>query len=949
MPRDLAETTEDLRVRRDDSTTQARRPFVPPSVALGLSIAGLAAILATGCTSTTTSSSQGFELESPQTNGGVRIDLEDPVELERLRDALDRLVLEGGIGPEGRVVARQESTLPSAFPNGPADLPGEPSAAGAEAGLPDSTMRPMPGGSVELLELPRLSDVELRDLQDRLVLQMQSARGYSIASDALVASLPPAPRGVEVAATLSRPSAERTLVLMIGSRTFLSQPPQMWLAAVSVGADGGLESNADLAMMPPIVEGSVAAMNTTRADLGVLDLEKTVVKLSYVDTEAAMSMLAGMGITTVATPEEMPGDLTFETLPIVLRMPDPSPEARGLVGADLQLGRGEFGVSLTPSVAGRLNDDTVASPTTQMMVMWHPAHPGQLSRVRNLIDEYIDRPARQIFVEGMVLEISDEGLKDLGIEWQLQEGPIDWRFGTLRADGQTDTLDLQTGDLDFWRVFTRDFEWRWSARIRTLLETQKAEVLSRPSVLTLDNRQSTIRVGEDIPVATSTEGTSGNSNRISFSFKYLPTGILLNIRPRVNEEADEVSMLIDTIVSSVVPGSDLVIRDQDGNELASAPTVSTRRVQTYARIRDNTPFIIGGLVSREESTTVNKVPLLGDIPLIGGLFRAERSQREKREVIIVLTPFILPDDSYVPRSLPKDEDLFDAFGQQLFRDSYRIREEDVFDFGFLYANPGLQAYKQRAMAAIRQDVRLAEREPFASFEGTTMPGEPILVSRMIYDVIQRIGVDERVDADRAVFFEAPRPGGYDVRFLGDAMARIAGVDRPGAFFDRFPDRAIVIQWTWDPEADDGDDGATLTTRPVPSISVVDCPDRETWSDLSWQLSQPTADGRERAAIVLADPADMQRLRRAIALKRVVKLNGGPQAMDRASFTVGKVLLMPVFEEDAVHVIDREVARYFGWSQHYHGATIEAMRRAMQQVDAELAPPAPVDGLRSDLP
>ncbi|MFK7960909.1 MAG: type II secretion system protein GspD [Phycisphaerales bacterium] len=916
-------------------------------------IVGLAAIAVQPGCSRQTNTRRGFDLDQPRTSGGVFIDTDTPVALGDLASAIDDLTASAARdgNPAAIRLARAEASLPAAFPNGRADTPAPSGAAQSPGGttpMPTGEVDPasgaaidatrnLPLGTTELVELDRLSDVELSDLIDRLVLEMQSVRGYVIAPKAFEDDLPPVPRGVRVSAALARTGAERTQVLRLGSRSFASQPPQLWLFGATIGASGDYESNEDLSLLVSNVEGLLTSMREQREDLTVFDLEKTLVKLSYVDSAAAMSMLRGMGVETVATPEEVGRDVAFERLPLVLQVPDAAPESRGLVGADLQVGRGEFGVSLTPSVAGRLADDTISSPTTQLMVMWHPAHPGQFSRVRELIDEYIDRPARQIFVEGMVLEISDQGLKDLGIEWQLKEGPISWRFGSPRADGQTDTLDLQTDDLDFWRVFTRDFEWKWSARIRTLIEDSKAEVLSRPSVLTLDNRQSTIRVGEDIPVATSTEGTSGTSNRISFSFKYLPTGILLNIRPRVNEQNTEVSMLIDTIVSSVVPNSDLVIRTQDGDELASAPTISTRRVQTYARIRNNTPFIIGGLVSREDARTVDKVPFLGDLPLIGGLFRAERSRSEKREVIIVLTPFILPDDNYLPRSLPKDEDIFDNFGHQLFRDSYRIREDDVFDLGFLYDHPQLKRYKRIAREYIARDFQLGDQEPFRSFAGSRMPGEHVLVTRMIYEVVKRLDAAADVRAERMIFFESERPGGYEVRFLADAMARVSG---PRTGYDQFwrahPGKAFVIEWTWDADGG-GADGGDIATNAVPRTSIVDCPDRETWTRLSWEMNQPLPDGRQRSAIVLADESDVTRLKRAIALKQTIELNGGREALTLENFSVGKVLLMPGLEEDTIHVLDRDVARFFAWSEHYYGATIDAIREAIQGVDDAIGP------------
>lgn len=945
-------------------------PVLAPALALGAAAGSLLLLVAAGGCRESTTREASLELDEPRTNGGVFLTEDDPVRLAEIAAALDAMRWDGSPSA-GQIVTSPAASLPVAFPEGVADLPqtpefeddapAPPAAADPEADPPpgepsggrrwsSSALSPprVPGppdpplGAVELAELPRLSDVELTDLVDRMALEMQSVRGYVEVADerTLAARLPAVPRGVTGVVTLVRPAAERLKVIRIGQRRFASQPPQLWMLGVSLGQEGPLESNEDLGLLQPLVDGSVASLRVIRDDLSVLDLEKTLVKLSYVDAESAMSTLAGMGITTVADPAQMPQDIVFESLPLVLRMPDANADSRGLVGADLQLGRGEFGVSLTPSVAGLLHDDTISSPTTQLMVLWHPAHPGQFSRVRSLIDEYIDRPAKRIFVEGLVLEISDEGLKDLGIEWQLQEGPINWRFGSPRADGQTDTLDMRTDDLDFWRVFTRDFEWKWSLRIRSLIENKKAEVLSRPSVLTLDNRQSTIRVGEDIPVATSTEGTAGNSNRISFSFKYLPTGILLNIRPRVSEDGDEVSMLIDTIVSAVVPNADLVIRSNEGDELASAPTISTRRVQTYARIRNNTPFIIGGLVSREDTTTVDKVPLLGDLPLIGGLFRAERTQREKREVIIVLTPFVLPDDGELARTQPKDESLFDATDQALFRDSYRLQPEDAMDLEFLYRSPQLARAREQAREAIRRDFTLASREPFRSFEGDRIPGERILVTRMINAMIGRLGVESGVRMDRTVLLEGRRANGYDVRFLPDIMGRLSGSVGYESFFRKYPGRALVIQWAWDPE--DRDD---IESRPVPEVSIVACPDREAWRRLSWELNQPLADGTRRAAVVLAGEEDMQRLRRAIAVRRTVRINGGWDALTLRNVGPGRVLLVPDFDDEAVHVLDREVAEAFAHAAHTEGAVLSAIRESMRRLEQELAPPTRPAGVR----
>jgi len=335
-------------------------------------------------------------------------------------------------------------------------------------------------------------------------------------------------------------------------------------------------------------------------------------------------------------------------------------------------------------------------------------------------------------------------------------------------------------------------------RLRALVQEGKAEILSRPSVLTLDNRQATIRVGEDIPIAKSQEGTSGNANRIAFDFRYIPTGILLNVRPRVDAAGEQISMQIDTTVSAVVPGADLEIRASDGTLLASAPTISSRRVQTYARIGNNTPFIIGGLVSRDHSVTRDKVPFLGDLPLIGSLFRAERSETRKTEVIIVLTPYVLPENERIGRNTPRsDSQFFNSTGNELFRDAYRLREEEVFDLAFLTESRRLRLARDIANAVIRANYRIADVAPFRDFAGNSTPGEGILVTRMIYEVVKNRAIDVNIDDERLIFF-APNMledddgsyAGYRVKFLNSLLSDLGDGEEIESFFTANPGKAL---------------------------------------------------------------------------------------------------------------------------------------------------------------
>lgn len=863
-------------------------------------------------------SDRNIEANKLRTASGVVIEAEDPQQLKRLADALDALTL--GLPPAPSLPA--DNTPLDANDVAPVKL----SPDRALALSPDATLPPK---ATRLLSLPKLSDIEVGELQDRLSLQLGADSGYAPASPAVVDSLPAPPLGIRGTTTLTHKADTGAKVLRFGFKRYESQPPQLWALGVVVDRSGTLAVNPDLETLEPAIKEMITSMQELRKGLTFGDLEAKLIQLSYVDDSIALSMLKGMGLTTLPKPEDIPAQADFAQLPYVVAIPDPEKADTGLIGAGTQAQKSNWGLSLTPGVASEITDNPVASPMCQLMVVFHPAHPEQFSKVRHALDTYIDRPARQIFIEAMVLEIGEEGLEDLGINWEMAGSPVSINsLGSLTADGISDTLDLRISDLS---NIVDPFEGTWSVQIRALVRSGKAEILSRPSVLTLNNRQSTIRVGRDLPIASSYEGMYSNSNKVAFNFKYLPTGILLNIRPRINELGTEVSMLIDTMVSARIPDMDLEMKSTTGVTLATAPTISTRRVQTYGRIRNNTPFIIGGLVSREMVQVQDKVPVLGDIPLLGWFFRSQRTDNVKREVIIVLTPFILPEKKLIPRSLPKDEDLFDSFGHELFRDSYRIRNEDVFDLTFLLENPRIVDYRTKARQVADKNFRLGESEPFRSFIRDQVPGESILVSRMIYEVVKRLELERKVDPKRIIYLADQQVGGYEVDFLADLLNSTAD----GTFTD-LGDRALAITFLAD--RTDGASLDNLDDGPLPEVRMIACPNRETWAQKLWELNQPIAPGKKRHTVLIQNQDDLTRLRRALALSKIAVLNGGTDQMRLRNFSVGKVLLMPELKNDQIHLIDIESAMFFFHTEQYYAATLHEIETQLKDMEKQLKNP-----------
>ncbi len=794
----------------------------------------------------------------------------------------------------------------------------------------------------QLIAQPGMNRPELVELVDVVAARIQAEQGYRLADQDKAAKLGDPPPGLDHVVTLARQDDQQTRLIQIGCQSFVSQPGQVWLIGRTLVADQQT-NNDDLAKVPPMLKAAGAAQAELAKQIGASDLKTARVELSYIEADRCLAVLKSLGIQTIEYQKKGDGvgraqvieptsKVDPAKLPAVMLMP--GPDGVGLVGQATKVDANSL------SVATDMPNMTSASPMMNLLIFYHPHKPEQYAQVLDMIRRSIDLPAGQIVIEAMVLEISETGLSQLGVEWEL-ESPF---LSTSTLDG-LDSVSLGrfpsiTGGptLD---VSISDINNHWRAQIKALVTSGQAEILSRPSVLTLDNRQASIRVGEDIPVASSVQGTGGG-DKIAFSFKYIPIGILLNVRPRISADGENVSMQIDGIVSSEVPGEDLVIVDNDGDELASAPRIASRRVQTHTRIANNTPFIIGGLVSKDIVNLEEKVPLLGDIPLIGNAFKSTTNDRLKREVIIVITPYVLPDNQVVGRNTPEDEDAFDSFDNELFRDAYRIRAEDVFDLRFLMENLQVQKMLDMAGQVLKRRPDYDEQYPFDRFVEGRIPGERILVYRMMYEVIKRRGIDDVANPSRMIFFKgAPeQPAGFEVKFIEEHLADWLGAKKPFAFpdedwlFKGLDDQAVAIIFT--ERAFDG--AIDAPTQPVPEVKLVDCASRDEWGALLWDLNQPDAQGRRRFTILLKDGRDIRRLRRAVVVKQTVQLNATQQSLRLRNFTQGRLLLMPTIKDDQVFLVDEDVAQYFFYTEHYYPALQSELQRDMEALQNILQDP-----------
>ena len=778
-------------------------------------------------------------------------------------------------------------------------------------------------GASRFIKVGHINNTALSEIISSLTISLRTKFQYELAGEKLESTLASAPNKSIYKQTLARSTDEGLHILQIAAVQYHSQPARIWVYGV-VEKDGQRISSPDLIEVESMLTEVLDTPAKEPEKLSIKDLETRVVRLSYSDPVQTLASLSTLGITilTEASPKE---DIDMSQLPMVMALASPTPEQMGLVGGGEDSGS-DGGRTKMPQAATKLEASTIGTPSSQLLVLFHPAHPEQFGRVNKLLKTIIDTPARQVYVEGMVLEISQTDLKELGVKWTSNTATDTLTAGGLAAGGASETID-------FLYDSTGTNPIKMLTKLRALVRDGKAEVLSRPSVLTLDSRQATIRVGEDIPISKArTTGITNADSGFQFDFEYFPTGILLNIRPRVSADGKEVSMLIDTTVSAQVPNKSLTVSDKDGTILAQAPTISNRRVQTYARIPDSTPLIIGGLVSRDKSDTEDKIPFFGDIPILGRLFGSTKKSIQKREVIIVLTPYVLNDKKDLLRSMPKDVDLFDSSGHVLFRDAYRIRSGDVFDLTFLTQNERLKQYKKLAQTAIENDFRLAESEPFSSFVGGRIPGEQILTERMIYDVIKRLGTAKKVNDKRIIFFDSKNRQKYDVQYLSRVLSHLHDEDTDTEFLYSETGKALALTFYYDRELMQA---GHLVSEPRAEATVVNCPDRKQWNKLLWDMNQPDKDGRRRYTILLNSQYDLKRLRRAIVIKRIIDLNGGEKNSTLDRFSAGRILPIPEITMESYNIIDADVARYFFHSELYYRAAVEEMEKTLTSLDKAL--------------
>ncbi len=297
--------------------------------------------------------------------------------------------------------------------------------------------------------------------------------------------------------------------------------------------------------------------------------------------------------------------------------------------------------------ASNLPFNIQADEATNALVITAP--PDVVRSLKTVIQQ-LDVRRAQVLVEAVIAEVSMSKAMELGVQWVAGgESPGDKPVGVVNLGNnsivnvagsimQRQIPPLGPGlTLGVGRI--RDGGYNLAAIVNALASDAATNVLSTPNLITMDNEEAEIFVGQEVTVPTGTYAVTGGPGGASVSnpfvtFKPKKVGIRLKVKPQINE-GDAIKLDLEQTVDSITSG-----------QAGQADLVTSQRsIKTSVIVDDSEVVVLGGLITDDVNDTMQKVPILGDLPLLGNLFRFKRTNKVKTNLMIFLRPVILRDQA----------------------------------------------------------------------------------------------------------------------------------------------------------------------------------------------------------------------------------------------------------------------------------------------------------------
>ncbi len=298
------------------------------------------------------------------------------------------------------------------------------------------------------------------------------------------------------------------------------------------------------------------------------------------------------------------------------------------------------------------NDKPLSSvdEESNAIVVMGPAD--ELESIEGLLIE-LDKEKGQVYVQARIIELNDELVDQIGISYGLFGGTVgsnglatfssSLNGGSTTISDVTSLLELNIPDITSGLAL--------GASLNLLKQNGALDVVSEPSILAINNKESSIYVGETISVKTSSSITDGGTTNENYQRE--DVGLTLKVKPRISNDT-KVTLEINTILEGVK-----TTVTTSGNA-----DTSKKEIKTTAILNNGESVIIGGLIENKEESTKQQVPLLGDIPLFGELFKNKAINTKKNNLVVIVTPYLIPqtkDITFVRNQLAELKSMEDKY------------------------------------------------------------------------------------------------------------------------------------------------------------------------------------------------------------------------------------------------------------------------------------------------
>lgn len=299
----------------------------------------------------------------------------------------------------------------------------------------------------------------------------------------------------------------------------------------------------------------------------------------------------------------------------------------------------------------------------------------ELKQIKDLIQE-LDKEKAQVYVQAKIIEVNNELVNKIGISYGIINASArsdginaissNLNGGSNAIKEAVDTLGIRMNDLNIKSGLAL------GASLNLLQQNGALDIVSEPSILAIDNKESSIYVGEKISVEISSTLTDGGLQRTNYEREDI--GLTLKVKPRISSDTKltlEINTLLEGIKSTSVSAG-------------QNPDTLKKEIKTAAILNNGESVIIGGLIENKNEIIEQKVPVLGDIPLFGELFKNDSKMNKKNNLVIIVTPYMIPkskDITYIREQLSELKKLEDKYLQDslsIIKDNSKKGKENIF-------------------------------------------------------------------------------------------------------------------------------------------------------------------------------------------------------------------------------------------------------------------------------